>query len=80
MTVLQRDSLARHIRRLRRACKGPRTTTYRDLARTTGIPLSVLHGIAQGKIAIPGWIEKLAEAHNAEWRLVTRRRPRRRRA
>lgn len=80
MTVLQRPSLARPIRRLHLTRKGSKTTTYRDLVRTTGIPLSVLHAIAQGKIAIPGWIEKLAAAHNAEWRLVTPRRPRRRRA
>jgi hypothetical protein len=56
LTVLQRDSLARHIRRLRRTCKGPKATTYRDLARTTGIPLSVLHGIAPGQNRHP-WLD-----------------------
>jgi serine/threonine protein kinase len=75
---LKRNSLARHISRLRIAHTGSKKASYRDLVRTTGIPLSVLHAIAQGKIAIPGWIEKLPAAHNAEWRLVVPRRRRRR--
>ena len=77
MTVLKRNSLARHVSRLRITHTGSKKASYRDLVRTTGIPLSVLHAIAQGKIAIPGWIEKLEAAHNAEWRLVTPRRRRR---
>ena len=47
MTVLQRSSLANHIRRLRTASTGARKASYRDLARATGIPLSVLHAIAK---------------------------------
>jgi hypothetical protein len=78
LTVLKRNSLARHISRLRITHTGSKKASYRDLVRTTGIPLSVLHAIAQGKSAIPGWIEKLAAAHNAEWRLVVPRRRRRR--
>ena len=79
MTVLQRSSLANHIRRLRTANTGTRKASYRDLARATGIPLSVLHAIANEKIVIPDWIAKLASAHGAEWVLVIRRRPRGRR-
>ena len=78
MTVLQRRSLANHIRRLRTANTGARKACYRDLARATGIPLSVLHAIAKEKIVIPDWIAKLASAHGAEWVLVVPRRPRRR--
>ena len=78
MTVLQRSSLANHIRRLRIANTGTRKASYRDLARATGIPLSVLHAIAKEKIVIPDWIAKLASAHGAEWVLVVPRRPRRR--
>jgi hypothetical protein len=59
LTVLQRSSLANHIRRLRIATTGARKASYRDLARATGIPLSVLHAIAKEKIVIPDWIAKL---------------------
>ena len=69
MTVLQRSSLAN---------PGTRKASYRDLARATGIPLSVLHAIAKEKIVIPDWIAKLASAYGAEWVLVVPRRRRRR--
>lgn len=74
MTTLQRSSLASLIRRLRH-----NRTSYRAISRTTGIPVSVVHAIATERIVIPSWIEKLASARNAEWRLIVRRRPRWRR-
>ncbi|HME34700.1 MAG TPA: hypothetical protein VKF84_05640 [Candidatus Sulfotelmatobacter sp.] len=78
MTFLQCSSLANHIRRLRTANTGTRKASYRELARATGIPRSVLHAIAKEKIVIPNWVAKLASAHGAKWVLVVSRRPRRR--
>jgi hypothetical protein len=57
LTVLKRNSLARHISRLRISHTGSKKASYRDLVRTTGIPLSVLHAIAQSKIAPDGTLE-----------------------
>ena len=37
----------------------------------------MVDAIATERIVIPTWIERLASARNAEWRLIVRRRPRR---
>ena len=78
LTVLQRSSLADHIHKLRSTRTGNKKASYRDIARATGIPLSVLHAIAKEKIVIPDWIAKLASAHRAEWVLAVPRRSRQR--